>query len=175
METNESNENKSDDPRWIALRVSRINVGVIVVGALLALAMIYLLRELSAWIRYLLLAGLLFSMAWDLRQTLLKARNSVVAFYLFDLDAPADDTANADTPKLGMHIRFANAGSLLAAPEREGVVLRKAFVSPWFTAMRYRLPDDPVWRRWWPKVIALWPDSLDVDEFRKIRVALNWK
>jgi hypothetical protein len=171
----ETNENKSDDPRWITLRISRINLGLNLVGALLAFPVMYLLDEVPGGLRLTLAVGLALSLAWDLRLILLKARDSVGAFRVYDLDPPKDSVANADSPKLGIRVRFANAKSNAAAPERDGVVLRKAFVSPWFTALRYRLPDDPAWRRWWPKVIALWPDSLDADEFRKIRVALKWK
>ncbi len=175
MENNESNENKSDDPRWITLRVSRINLGLNLGGALLAFPVMFLLHELPDWVRFSLALGLALSLAWDLRLILLKARASVGAFRVFDLDPPKDSVATVDSPKLGIRVRFANAKSNAAAPEREGVVLRKAFVSPWFTALRYRLPDDPAWRRGWPRVIPLWPDSIDAEEFRKIRVALKWK
>ena len=170
----ETNENKSADPRWITLRVSRINLGINLVGTLLAFPVMYYLNELPAWFRLALALGLALSLAWDVRWILLKAGDSVNAFRVFDLDAPPNDVATADTPRLGIRIRYANPAKNKAAPEREGVVLRKAFVSPWFTALRYRLPDDPAWRHWWPKVIPMWTDSLDKDEFRKVRVALKW-
>ncbi len=170
----ETDENNSADPRWIVLRVSRINLGVILTGALLAFMMIWLLRQLPAWIRYPMVIGLALSVAWDLYQTLQKARNSVAAFYLFDLDNP-ETGADPEAPRLGIRVRYRNAASLLAAPEHEGAVLRNAFVSPWFTAMRYRLPGDPAWRRWWPRAISLWPDSINAEDFRKVRVALKWK
>ncbi len=175
MENSESTENKSADPRWITLRVSRINLGLNLVGTLLAFPVMYYLNELPGWLRLALVSALALSLAWDVRLILLKAGDSVGAFRVFDLDAPPNSVATADTPHLGIRIRYANPAKNKAAPERDGVVLRKAFVSPWFTALRYRLPDDPAWRRWWPKVIALWADSLDADEFRKIRVALKWK
>ena len=182
-------ENKSADPRWIRLRVSRINLGVTLVGALVAFPLMLLIREMPAWFRISLVAGLVLSVTWDLRLILLKGRDSVGAFYLFDVDPPpppqslpgspgvkpGNRKAGADSPKLGIRIRFANGAKHPVPGERDGIVLQRAFVAPWFTALRYRLPGDAAWRRWWPRVIPLWPDSLDGAEFRKIRVALKWK
>ncbi len=178
-------ENKSPDPRWIAPRVSRINLGITIFGALLAFPVMILISGVDAWIRILLLVGFVLSMAWDLRLILLKGRDSVGAFYLVDLDpaprpiateAPnAKRNTGADSPRLGIRIRFANAAKHSVSAESDGIVLPKAFVSPWFTALRYRLPGDAAWRRWWPRVIPLWADSLDAGDFRKIRVALKWK
>ena len=167
----------SQDPRWIVLRVSRINLGISLVGAVLAFPLMWWLSMVPAWIRLAVLAAFVLSMAWDLWLILLKSRNSVGAFYLFDLDrkAPASEGAQHGAPRLGIHIRFANAAKHMLLPERDGVVLDKAFVSPWFTALRYRLPDDPAWRRYWPHVIPLWQDALAADEFRKLRVMLKWK
>lgn len=178
-------DNNSLDPRWIALRVSRINLGITVLGAVLAFPVMWLLGEMPPWIRISLLVGFVLSMAWDLRLILLKGRDSVGAFYLFDLDpqsalaaagAPSGKRqAGADSPRLGIRIRFANAVKHPAAAERDGIVLSGAFVSPWFTTLRYQLPGDGAWRRWWPRLIPLWADSLDAGKFRKIRVALKWK
>ncbi|MEP7154970.1 MAG: hypothetical protein ABI905_04310 [Betaproteobacteria bacterium] len=169
------------DPRWILLRVSRINLAITLLGALLAFPLMWWLSMVPAWIRFALLMVFAASMAWDLWLILLKGRHSVGAFYLFDLDRAGPRTAEgaraagSDAPKLGIQIRFANAAKHLLSAEREGVVLPKAFVSPYFTALRYRLPDDPAWRRYWPRVIPLWTDSLDADEFRRLRVMLKWK
>ncbi|MBL0124853.1 MAG: hypothetical protein IPP88_19775 [Betaproteobacteria bacterium] len=178
-------ENKSFDPRWITLRVSRINLGITIFGALLAFPVMMLIGGMDVWIRMSLLAGFVASMAWDLQLILLKGRDSVGAFYLFDLDpvsplAAPDPSGmkkkvRADSPRLGIRIRFANAANHPASSEQNGLVLTRAFVSPWFTALRYHLPGDAAWRRWWPRVIPLWADSLDAGDFRGIRVALKWK
>ena len=180
----------SPDPRWIVLRVSRINLCITLVGALLAFPLMWWLSMVPAWVRLTLLLAFALSMAWDLWLILLKGRHSVGAFYLFDLDTVLEHhtgldvqgaesrtaaRAKSDAPKLGIQVRFANAAKYLLAAEREGVVLHGAFVSPWFTALRYRLPDDPAWRRYWPRVIPLWQDSLDAAEFRRLRVMLKWK
>ena len=177
-------ENKSLDPRWITLRVSRINLGITLLGAALAFPLIGLIN-LPPWIQLSLLVALGLSVTWDLRAILHKRRDSVGAFYFFDLNPapppaapgiqPGKRNAGADLPRLGIRIRFANAAKHPAAAERDGMVLQRAFVSPWFTTLRYQLPADAAWRRWWPRVIPLWTDSLDAGEFRKIRVALKWK
>ena len=173
--------NKSLDPRWITLRVSRINLGINIVGALLAFPVMILTSGMATWIRISLLVGFAFSMLWDLRLILLKGRHSVGAFYLFDLDKgppdvpPGKENASLAAPRMGIRIRYANLAKNVASLESEGIVLRGAFISPWFTALRYHLPRDATWRRWWPRVIPLWTDSLDMGDFRKIRVALKWK
>jgi hypothetical protein len=178
-------ENKSFDPRWITLRVSHINLGITVVGVLLAFPVMMFVSGIDAWIRMSLLVGFVLSMAWDLRLILLKGRDSVGAFYLVDLDPAPRPTVNdapgvkrkadAYSPRLGIRIRFANAVKHPVSAERDGIVLQKTFVSPWFTVLRFQLPGDAAWRRWWPRLIPLWPDSLDAGDFRKIRVALKWK
>ncbi len=187
-------DKKTSDPRWITLQVSRINLGISLVGTLLAFPVMLLVSGLPPSVRIALLAGFVFAMAWDLRLILLKDRYSVGAFYLFDLDPPPAPFASAasgasgtsgtkgpapgtgaDASRLGIRLRFANAAKHPLGAECDATVLPRAFVSPWFTALRYRLPGDPAWRRWWPRVIPLWPDSLDSAEFRKTRVALKWK
>ncbi len=180
-------ENNSPDPRWIALRVSRINLGISLFGALLAFPVMWLISEMALWVRVSLLTGFVVAMAWDLCLILLKGRYSVVAFYLLDIDpassmgvspadaGPANRKAAAKAPRLGIRLRFANRARVSGATEQDGVILPGAFVSPWFTAMRYRLVGDAAWRRWWPRVIPLWPDSLNAEDFRKTRVALKWK
>ncbi len=178
-------ENNSLDPRWITLRASRINLGITIAGVLLAFPVIWLIRDLPLWVLISLIFAFTLSVAFDLRLILLKDRNSVEAFYLFDLDLPMPPPAEASkvakaktdgtTPKLGIRIKFANVATHPASVEREGTVLPNAFVSPWFTALRYHLSGDPGWRRFWPRVIPLWRDGLDPQEFRKIRVMLKWK
>ena len=178
-------EGQSPDPRWIMLRVSRINLGICVLGVLLAFPMMWVVSAVPVWIRVALLAAFLFSMALDLRLVLLKGKDSVGAFYLFDLDrnaAPAAPDvrhgglpAGKEGPRLGIRIRLADTAKNISGAEREGVVLPGSFVSPWFTALRYRLPEDAAWRRWWPRVIPLWTDSLEAAAFRRTRVALKWK
>lgn len=170
--------NSFDDPRWIPVRVSCINLAVTIVGALISFPVLMLL-PIALWIRLTLLGVFTAAMAWDIYLILLKAPGSVGAFYCFDLDrspsSPSDTAPTAERPRLGIRIQRARQSRNGLASVCEGVVLQKAFISPWFTTLRYRLDDDAPWRRWWPRVIPLWPDSIGKEEFRKIRVALKWK
>ncbi len=168
-------ENASSDPRWMVLRVSRINLLINAVGVLAALAMLGLVA-LPLWVRIGLAVAFVAAFLCDLRLILLKSRHSVGAFYLFDRDdAPTADATSPQPAKLGIRVRYAQLSGLQLSREAEGIVLSGAFVSPWFTAVRYALPQDPRWRKWWPHIIPLWPDSLAAEPFRKARVALKWK
>jgi hypothetical protein len=168
-------ERAAIDPRWIPLRVSRINMTISALGVLLALGALALV-PLQQWIRLGLAAAFLGAFVWDLRLILMLTRQSVGSFYLFDLDAiPHSGDSASPRAKLGIRLRYVITDRLLVQREAEGVVLSGAFVSPWFTALRYALPQDPRWRRWWPHIIPLWPDSLPAEAFRTVRVALKWK
>jgi hypothetical protein len=163
-----------DDPRWIAIRVSRVNLAVTLVGAAMAFPALFLV-PIAPGARAALLVALLLAMTGDLVLALLRLPSSVVAFYLIDLDRLASAGASEPGPAQGIRIRQRGRRASPAGPEREGVVLAGSFVTPWFTALRYRLPRDAAWRRAWPRVIPLWPDSIAPDEFRRTRVALKWK
>lgn len=168
-------ETVAEDPRWIQLRVSRINLLINSAGVLLALAMLVLV-PLPQWVRIGLAVIFLAAFLLDLRLILLKSRQSVGAFYLLDLDAaPQHDAKGPKASKLGIRVRYALSTGLIGTPEAEGVILSGAFVSPWFTAVRYALPQDPKWRKWWPHIIPIWPDSIGAESFRRLRVALKWK
>lgn len=168
--------NISSDPRWIAIRVSRINLAISAAGLVLAVPIMLLMERLPLTLRLSISLLFILAMAWDLHLILLKGRRSVRAFYLFDRDPPKmNDVVPEAASKLGIRVQFAGAPLLEGDPGREGEVLSGAFVSPWFATLRYRLPDDPTWRRFWPRIIPLWRDSLDAEEFRKVRVALKWK
>ena len=176
----EISENRSPDPRWIAVRVSRINLGITVLFASVSFPLLWFINGIPMSIRYAFMAALALSLISDLWLILLKGRYSVAAFYLFDLDQESSPRTGEQSPpaphapRLGIRVRFANGTTHIHA-ERDGVVMRAAFVSPWFTALRYQLTDDAVWRRGWPRLIALWPDNLDAEAFRKVRMALKWK
>ena len=163
------------DSRWIPVRVSRINLGITVGGVLAACGILWLV-PLPMVVRVGLAMAFLLASVWDLRLILLKGRQSVAAFYLYDLDLPreSDDTyPKSSAPKLGIRLRYARQAPDQAADE--GIILNGAFVSPWFTTVRYALPRDARWRKWWPHIIPLWPDSMAPDAFRQLRVALRWK
>jgi hypothetical protein len=155
--------------------VSRINLLINSAGVLLALAMLVLV-PLPRWVQAGLAVLFLAAFFWDLRLILLKSRQSVAAFYLFDLDVLKESESKTVTSaKLGIRVRYVLSSGLTGTRVADGVVLSGAFVSPWFTAVRFALPHDPKWRKWWPHIIPVWPDSIDAESFRRVRVALKWK
>lgn len=168
-------ENAANDPRWIELRVSRMNLLINSVGLLAALSMLFLV-PLSRWVQIGLATLFLTAFLWELRLILLKSRWSVSAFYLFDLDTKsAQGAISPQAPTLGIRARYAISSGLVGMTQSEGVILSGAFVSPWYTAVRYALPQDPKWRKWWPHIIPIWPDGIATEPFRRVRVALKWK
>ena len=171
----QESENAAIDPRWIKLRMSRTNLIINVFGVLVAIAILVLV-PLPNWARIGLGVAFFAAFVWDLRLILLKGRRSVSAFYLFDLDEKrTQSNVPPNQAKLGIRVRYVQATGLLATNEAEGVILSGAFVSPWFTAIRYALLQDPAWRKWWPHIIPVWADSVAADAFRQLRVALKWK
>lgn len=161
----------NDDTRWIPLRVSKINLLINTAGVVLACGLL-LWVPLPPWLRATIAVAFLAAFLCDLRLILLKGGQSVGAFYLYDIDAAQDGNQSA---KLGIRVRYAVASALVGNREAEGTILKGAFVSPWFTAVRYALPQDAKWRKWWPHIIPLWQDSLEAVSFRRVRVALKWK
>ena len=174
MQIVQESANTAIDPRWIVLRVSRINIALNSAGVLIAICTMAFL-PLPQWLQIATALIFLAALAWDLRLVVLKSRDSVGAFYVCDLDSSAHlNVPEPQVAKLGIRIRYAIIG-LGGVREAEGNILSGAFVSPWFTAVRYALPDDPWWRKWWPHIIPIWPDSIAADQFRRLRVALKWK
>lgn len=168
-------ESATNDPRWILLRASKINLLLSAVGILLSFAVLTLV-PLPGWLRVGLGVVFFAGFLWDLHLILLKGFRSVNAFYLFDLDvAPDQDDKSQASAKLGIHMRYSGNSGLPSMREAQGVIMNGAFVSPWFTAVRYVLSQDPRWRKWWPHIIPIWPDSIAADAFRRVRVALKWK
>jgi hypothetical protein len=169
--------NDIQDPRWIEVKASRINLAVTVIGLLLvmvAVCAIDLRAYLPVWLLGLLFLAMLAALLWDLRLILLKGPESVVAFYLFERDLADEHGAAANAaPALGIRIRLAGE-SPAGISVFEGVVLKGGFVTPWFSTIPFRLPGDAAWRRGWPRLIPLWADSLDRDRFRDVRVRLKW-
>ena len=80
--------NNAVDPRWLTIRVSRINLAVTLIGAAVAFPAI-LIVPLPPLTQVSLLAMFTFALGWDLYVIYLKAPDSVRAFSLFDLDRPA--------------------------------------------------------------------------------------
>jgi hypothetical protein len=154
------------DPREIRLRPSRRSMALTLFASFAALGVIAF-APLPLWLRVAFIILWAVASMIEFRAQRLLAANAVLAFRVFDRDSQA--VAKGEAP-LGLEVRMNAQASI-----RRGVVLTGCFVAPWFTALRYRLEGDAPWRRYWPRVIPLWPDSLDTEAFRELRVLLKWK
>ncbi len=158
---------QNQDPRWLRLRPSRIHL-VLALSAGFAAVLVVALLPLPGWLRVAMVFSVLLLILGEVRRARLLGTRTVRAFYLVDADPLPGAEAQARTGGLG--IRTMAQGS----PEQEGSILSGAYVSPWFSSLPYCLASDPPWRRRWPRTIALWPDSLEAEEFRRLRVRLKW-
>ncbi len=177
------------DPRWILLKPSLTNLVMTLLSALLAAASLWLI-DLDEWVRAGILLAALVVLAFDIYLIRFKSSDAIDAFYLFERDAvptvpdspPAESlpTTGKRLNELALRVRYANPEKRKGAPganrfEAEGLVTKSPYVSTYFTTIPYRLPDDPAWRRWFPRVLALWADSLDREHFRQVRIRLKWR
>jgi hypothetical protein len=170
------------DPRWIALNPSNTNLVLTLSAGLVACAALWLI-DIPEWARALILLIAFVVLSIDVYMVRLKSRDAVGAFYLFERDVVvlADgDVAQSPLKELCVRIRYRNTGNTgklksLAEAEVEGVVHKAPYVSTYFSTIPYRLPNDPAWRRYMPRIISLWADSLDREQFRQVRVQLKWR
>ena len=181
------------DPQWVALKPSSTNLILTLASGVLAMASLWLI-DIPEWLRAVILLVALIVLVFDVYLIRFKSRDAVNAFYLFERDvavvpmqtfSPPEGNQSAakiiSTSEWAVRIRYANPGKRKksinndAIEVAEGVVTRTPYVSTYFTTIPYRLPNDPVWRRWFPHVLALWADSLDRDQFRQVRVKLKWR
>lgn len=165
------------DPRWVNLRPSCLAIGITAVAAAAALAVI-LLTPLPIWLRGFFLLFWVVASYIEFSAAALMPKRAVVAFALRDADPMPEMSDTTDSPgsPLKLDLRLRGVKTLAAAPEiHDATVLYGGVVTPWFTTLKYRLPDDAKWRRWWPRVVPVWSDAIDAEAFRKLRVALKWK
>ncbi len=168
---------QNQDPRWLQLRPSRIHLVLTVAGGLAA-GIILALLPWPWWVQLALVAATILLALREMRRARLLGADAVTAFYLLDVERSSDaagGAADAGKVALGIRLRHGAAPERKTAAEVEGMVQSGAYVTPWFSSLPYRLPDDPWWRQRWPRIISLWPDSLDADAFRRVRVQLKWK
>lgn len=161
------------DARWIELRPSLRALVLTAAAAGAALAVI-VLAPLPLWPRVGFIVLWVAASLIEFRAQRLQAGGSVLALRLFERERAAVARGEAALAIEVCTRRDVQKGAAAPSPRR-GVVLDGCFVAPWFTAIRFRLDDDPAWRRAWPRVVALWPDSIDAEQFRQLRVLLKWK
>jgi hypothetical protein len=176
---------QTQDPRWIIVKPSRIALAISLVGGVLAMVVaLFWLPTLALSVQLALALIAAITVVVHVRRALLRSPTSVLAFYLLELDAPIDavgklvdenagaENEKAPRPLQGMRLRFrttAEEEEILARVQANG------FVTPWFTAIPYCLDTDSVWRKWWPRLLPIWPDAIAADDFRKLRVQLKWR
>jgi hypothetical protein len=180
-------EHESEDSRWIALRPSRLQRVAVLLMAIVGvtLAVMVMLSEHTwlplAW-RVALVVAPLVGFAWVVWRWFTPA-NAVVAFQLVELDGVSRD----DPKRAGIRVRRIDSQTTSSdLREDEGVLVTPAFVTPWLTTIRFQADvrdrgTNSAWgmlRRWCmphAEVVAIWPDAIDPDDFRRVRVALKWQ
>jgi toxin CptA len=134
----------------IALRPSRILAAILVIAHGAALAVIALV-SVPLWLKVIAIAALAVSLVFEIRQTvLLRAPDAVVA-----LEITSDDALSIQTRR----------GDWI-----ECEVLGSTYVT-YFLAI-VNLKDQGSGR---VKRAVILPDSIDAEDFRKLRVWLRWK
>lgn len=141
---------------------------------------------LAMWVIVGLGLALCIGIAFEITQLLLIRADSVVAFYLLDLDAesfPPDQQKKAGPSSvLGIRLHHRNGR------QSEGRISDGAFVMPWFISIPYvTTAEQPgkiahrlinrVWNRLRPfrsATLPLWRDSIALDDGRRTRVRLRW-
>ena len=176
----ENNANTLADPRWVTIRPSNTNLILTSLLAMLAIGALWLV-PLSLWLRIVLCCIALLILVVEVIQIRMLSRFAIGAFYLQLRDSPivSDDSAaaNSKRPSLGIRVRYANPQlrGLKAADEADGAVCGSPYVSTYFSTITYILDSDPAWRRYMPRLLALWADGVEREQFRQVRVLLKWR
>lgn len=179
------------DEGWIEIKPSNVNLVLTLAAPLLAVIAAFFV-QMPDWVRAAFLALLFLFTIADVYLVRHLSAGAVSAFYLFELDAPGSSDGSlpvvsigeASAPhhraqpesarRLGIRLRYRHPTKRGGAAEAEGVLGSRAYVSTYFTSIPYRLPTDPRWRRWFPRVVSIWADGIDRDAFRRVRVQLKW-
>lgn len=175
---------REPDPRWIAIGPSMVNLALTLLAGVVSLVVMVWI-DVPEWVKIPALIAIPLVLSWEAWHILQKNRGAVTSFYLepIEVERTAPDAAaaevvpdasskalqNAAQPKLSLHL------SLRSGTQLKGIVLPQSFVSFYFVSILYRLDTDPSWRRWFPRALALWPDSVDRTRAREVRVQLKWR
>ena len=177
--------------RWVEIKPSNVNLALTLAAPLCA-ASAALIVDMPDWVRAVLLALLVMATVADVYLVRHLSAGAVSAFYVFEIDEPDGQVGALAVPKLlevaaarqgaarppkqplGIRLRYRHPAKRGGIAEAEGVLGERAYVSTYFTSISYRLPGDPAWRRWFPRVVSLWADGVDREAFRQVRVQLKW-
>ena len=134
----------------ITLRPSRILTAILVLAHGAAIAMVAL-AGMPFWLELIAIAALVASLVFDVRQTaLLRAPDAVIT-----LEIASDDKLSIQTRR---------------SEWIECEVLGSTYVTSFLTILNLKGPDSGRNTR-----AVILPDSLDAEDFRKLRVWLRWK
>jgi hypothetical protein len=179
---------------WITLKPSQVSLVLTLVLAL-GSAGVVLVMTLSPTATTALLVAVLVVTLFDVWLVRQHHATAVVAFAVSStsasrstLDASAESALlfepessleyAANVPRdlfICVHYRGDDKNALREPIAVTGKLTRQSYVSVYFTSIGYVLDSDPTWRRWFPRVLAIWPDAVDRDAFRKLRVQLKWR
>lgn len=134
----------------ITLRPSWVLAAILAVAHGAAIAMIALV-SLPPWLQLIAIAAFVLNLIFEVRKSaLLRSPNAVVA-----IDITSDDAFSIQTRRGG---------------RIECEVLGSTYVTVFLAVLNLREIDSGAARR-----VTILPDSIDKEDFRKLRVWLRWK
>ncbi len=170
------------ETEWISLRPSKTSLVLTLVLPVVAALVLFLL-ELSEVVRLGLLCVLLVVTVVDVYRVLQKHHGAVTSFRVRRVIAEPTpvDGASGIGPEaekqpraaLQVSLRQRPSSGQLSATEITAEVLAQTYVSVYFTSIAYRRASDPAWRRYFPRILAIWPDAVDAELYRQVRVLLR--
>lgn len=177
--------NESADIRWISLHPSNVNLALTVLAPVCAVALLFVV-DLPDWGRAIIATAVLLVTVIDVY--FVRQRNgraiSALSLERGKVDAGGDVAPEAEMAsgkigesqqKLVLRLRYRFPSRVGGAAEVEATVLPRCYVSTYFTSISYLMPGDPAWRRWFPRVLTIWADGIDAEDFRRVRVLLKWR
>lgn len=164
----------SQQHQSFVLRRSWLHLGVCLLGVLIAVAVLVVM-PMPAAIRAALGLLLVATAMVEASTALLRSRDTIRSFSLFRATVD-DDAAQRDRVRapLTILIRRGDDDRTTGSHEHRGVIHAGSVAMPLLVSILYSLESDRWWRRIFPRVIAVWPDSMPPDEFRQLRVLLKW-
>ena len=179
------NPSESAAIRWVHLNPSNVNLGLTLLAPICAVALLFTV-DLPAWGRAVIAMAVFVVTLMDVYFVRQSNARAIAALSLERREADAVGDAGATAgmdpgnigeqqQKLVLGLRYRFPARVGGVTEVEALVLPRCYVSTYFTSISYLMPGDPAWRRWFPRVLPIWADAIDAEEFRRIRVLLKWR
>lgn len=179
------NPSESADIRWVPLKPSHVNLALTLIAPICAVALLFIV-DLPAGGRAVIALAVFVVTLIDVYFVRQSNARAIAALSLqrreADVAGDAGATAGMRPGKIGeqqqklvLRLRYRFPARVGGVTEVEALVLPRCYVSTYFTSISYLMPGDPAWRRWFPRVLPIWADGIDAEEFRRIRVLLKWR